>query len=308
MKEFSLSKKIFLYLVICFALSWTGFFLVMFNGGMDSISGKFAIGSCMLLPSISVIFVMLITKEGFKNLYIKPNFKGNIKLYLIAWLAPIALTIFGAALYFLFFPKQFDFSMNSFVYNMIETAKQNATAAELQKIPTVQDAKTILILQLISGIFLSPILNFIPCFGEELGWRGFLLPRLTEYFGNNQKAKIKATLFSGIIWGLWHAPVICMGHNYGKSYPFFPYVGIIIMTIMCITLGTFMAVIFYKTKSIIPAVITHAVINGFAAGPLIFLSVKESYTLLGPAVSGILGNSGFIIIAVVCLIISLKKR
>ena len=70
------------------------------------------------------------------------------------------------------------------------------------------------------------------------------IPAFTAYKALFQKAKIKATLFSGIIWGLWHAPVICMGHNYGKSYPFFPYVGIIIMTIMCITLGTFMAVIF----------------------------------------------------------------
>ncbi len=38
--------------------------------------------------------------------------------------------------------------------------------------------------------------------GEELGWRGFLLPRLLERHG-----PIAASLAIGLVWGLWHAPV-----------------------------------------------------------------------------------------------------
>ena len=37
---------------------------------------------------------------------------------------------------------------------------------------------------------------------EELGWRGFMLPRLLS-----MNKWIKATLFIGIIWSFWHYPI-----------------------------------------------------------------------------------------------------
>ena len=60
---------------------------------------------------------------------------------------------------------------------------------------------------------MSPIVNIIACLGEEVGWRGFLLPNLLEKF-----TPIKATLLTGFIWGVWHAPMIAMGYNYGLNY------------------------------------------------------------------------------------------
>lgn len=38
---------------------------------------------------------------------------------------------------------------------------------------------------------------------------------------------------TGVIWGLWHAPAIVMGHNYGMGYAGFPIAGILIMTLAC---------------------------------------------------------------------------
>lgn len=39
--------------------------------------------------------------------------------------------------------------------------------------------------------------------GEEIGWRGYLVPQLSEAFGPT-----KATLITGTVWALWHFPAI----------------------------------------------------------------------------------------------------
>jgi membrane protease YdiL (CAAX protease family) len=304
-KNLASPKKIWSYLVFCFVLTWSAFFVIMFNGGLENPNGKVAVAFCMLIPSVAVLLVMLTTKEGVKNLFVHPHFKGNVKYYLLAWLVPAAMTVLGAAIYFLVFPKHLDITMKTFCNNMMEAAQQTSSPDALQKLPSVESIRLVAIAQLAMGLILSPILNFIPCFGEELGWRGFLLPRLTARFNGN---KIKAVLLTGFIWGLWHAPVTYMGHNYGTEYPFFPFAGILMMIVFCTTLGTFMAAIFYKTKSMIPAVITHAVINGFANGPLIFMSDAKPYTLLGPAICGLLGCSGFIVLAIVLLVKQIRKK
>ena len=54
----------------------------------------------------------------------------------------------------------------------------------------------------------------VQCLGEDAGWRGYLLPKLLEFM-----KPWKAVLLTGVIWGLWHAPVIACGFNYGTAHP-----------------------------------------------------------------------------------------
>jgi len=75
--------------------------------------------------------------------------------------------------------------------------------------------------QAVTGIFLGPVLNFVTCFGEEWGLRGYLLPKMAKKF-----SLVKMLLIIGVIWGLWHAPLTALGHNYGVGYPGFPFLGI----------------------------------------------------------------------------------
>ncbi len=53
--------------------------------------------------------------------------------------------------------------------------------------------------------------NMILSLGEEMGWRGFLVPELTTWVGFR-----RASLYSGVIWGAWHLPGILTG-AYGTS-------------------------------------------------------------------------------------------
>lgn len=48
--------------------------------------------------------------------------------------------------------------------------------------------------------------------GEELGWRGWLHPKIASLYG-----PVTTTLIVGLIWGFWHAPLILMGHNFPEQ-------------------------------------------------------------------------------------------
>jgi membrane protease YdiL (CAAX protease family) len=88
-------------------------------------------------------------------------------------------------------------------------------------------------------------------FGEEWGWRGYLLPRLLPL------GQWPALLISGAIWGFWHAPLILVGFN----YPQHQVLGVFLMVIFCMIVGTILGWTRLATGSVWPAVLGHAGIN-----------------------------------------------
>ena len=58
------------------------------------------------------------------------------------------------------------------------------------------------------AVLLNSIIGAPLALGEEYGWRGYLLPRLLPL------GEIRATLLLGMIWGIWHLPVLLIGLNY----------------------------------------------------------------------------------------------
>lgn len=285
-------KKIKIFIGITFLLTWSITFLLMANGGYQNQYTTVALMICMMMPLVSVVITTLITKNRFKDVWIKPNFKGNLKHYLIAWLAPVVIIVFGAGLYFLIFPAQFDPQMTTF----IDSTKNQMTTLG-QTPPSTEELRSLIIVQLIASIFIAPIVNFITCLGEELGWRGYLLPELCKEY-----KPAKAIIISSIIWGIWHAPMVAMGHNYGLGYLGAPWTGILSMIVFCIATGALLSYVTLKTKSSIPATIGHSMINGFSALGIMFSSSTNMNPFIGPMPVGIVGGIGFIIVAIICLI------
>ena len=287
------TKRIIIFLALVFGITFAVEFGIIYplvgqyGYGTNPIV-TLAVAAVMFIPALCVVLTRLITGEGFKNSWLRPNFKGNIKYYLFAWFAPSVLITIGAVVYYLCFPEQFDPNSGY----IMETMKQSG--AELPE--TIPSVKLLAIAQIITAVLFGPILNFVTCFGEEWGWRGYLLPKMAD-----KMPRIPMLLITGTIWGLWHAPIIAVGHNYGTDYWGFPIVGILMMCVFCIALGTIFSYLCMKTQSCIPGVIAHGAINSFAGAGL-FFATTNNHTLLGPTPAGIIGGCGLIAAAIIILI------
>ena len=284
-------KRIVIYVALAYGLAWALWFAVVYpmvNGGGLGTSMQLAIAAGMFAPAIAAALTRLITKEGFKDAWIKPRaFKKTWRYYVLAWFGPLVLVLAGAALYFLINPADFDPSMS---YVIQATREQ----AEAMGVEMNIDDEAIRLTQIASlaTLVIAPAINAVTCFGEEWGWRGYLLPHLLERFS------LPVTLLvSGIIWGIWHAPITVLGHNYGLGYAGYPFTGIAAMCLFCIVLGVFMSYITLRTGSCLPAVFAHGMVNGSAAAGIIF-SATGGNPFVGPAPTGILGGAFFIVAAI----------
>lgn len=230
----------------------------------------------MFFPALGVLITRLVTREGFKNAMVRLNLKGNVRYYLIGWFGPMVLTILGMVFYFLLFPSEFT------------TTTLDAQLATMPIPPAMFWATQALLMMV------APLLNLVTCFGEEWGWRGYLLPKVAE-----RMKFLPTVLLTGLVWGIWHAPVIVAGHNYGMQYPGYPWWGIIAMCVFCIVAGTLFSYITLKTRSCWPAVLAHGALNGTASIGVIFLADPMAYDrFVGPVPTGIIGAAAYIMVAV----------
>ena len=89
--------------------------------------------------------------------------------------------------------------------------------------------------------------------GEEIGWRGFLVPALAQRLNFTGVA-----LVSGVIWALWHYPLILFG-TYNSAAP--KWVALLCFTIMILATGAMAAWLRLKSGSVWPAALRHACHN-----------------------------------------------
>jgi membrane protease YdiL (CAAX protease family) len=117
------------------------------------------------------------------------------------------------------------------------------------------------LIQLGSAIFAGYTINNLFGLGEELGWRGYFLKSLKD------KKLIPASLIIGAVWGIWHFPLILIGHN----YPAHPIAGVPMMIVYCILMTPMMIYIVKKSKSVITASIFHGANNAIGGITLLYL-------------------------------------
>ncbi len=129
-------------------------------------------------------------------------------------------------------------------------------------------------------LIISPFINGLFGFGEELGWRGYLLPKLMVL------GKVKAYLLLGIVWGLWHLPLIIIGF----TYPGQPILGTLAFMALTITFGIYLNELTLNHRSSILAGWVHGVFNSQKLGiwPLLF-------PMINPLIGGFAGIVGIIV-------------
>lgn len=263
-------KRTIIFCIITFALTWALVSVIPLTGMAygGSIESMLIVSACMFMPTIGNVLTRLVTRQGFSDFKLAPKFKGNGKNYLYAYFAFIILIYLGVVVYYLIYRGQFTLT-GGIMY-------QSASAGE--NLPLMQ-----LIISIVTASVISPVINLIPTLGEEIGWRGYLL-----YGLKNSCGSVKAVIFTGIIWGFWHAPMIAMGHNYGTAYPGYPVAGILLMVIFCVAIGVIESYLTLRTDSVLPAAICHSAVNGLAAIGIGFVNTSEYNPLLGPTYAGII--------------------
>ncbi len=240
------TKRLLIYLGATFAISWAMFFSLFLKGNsfLDKTGNLSGIGNLictfgMLCPSIGVIITRFITKEGCaltgdNSLMLGINLKERRYLfYILAVLLPWLYVELGYLLTVAISPGAFDREY----FRTVMADARNAYMFPLMAI--------------VSGVFLS-----IGGLGEELGWRGYMMPKLIKLCGTR-----KAVITSGIIWGIWHWPLTYAGHNFGTDYKGYPWVGFAGMVFLCVFMGILLTFVTVKTGSVWPAAILHAINN-----------------------------------------------
>ncbi|QNK64655.1 CPBP family intramembrane metalloprotease [Pedobacter sp. PAMC26386] len=273
-------KSIWVYLLLTFLISAVFYFLIIYNGKLSAASGRYATG-IMWSPAFAAFASCLILKIDIRSLgWEWGETKYQVQSYLIPFLYALVTYLF------IWCTGLGGFYNPGFVQDTMLSLGLGILAPWM----------TIGIYFLLTagiGIFKS----MANALGEEIGWRGFLVPRLYNRYGYT-----KTSIISGLIWSLWHYPILLFADYHHSTTPSWYALG-------CFTLMTVCASFLYtwlriRSGSLWTAVLLHASHNLFIQSFFSPLTVDYSHTAYYIDEFGIVLPVITLIIAVICW----KKR
>lgn len=237
--------------------------------GLPPLYGQLVIAGVMWVPALgTVLTIKFVTREGWGI----TNFRfGSWKPYVsAALLMPVVFAVIYGLSWLLGLGEP-DWQLAQFV-GMMESAGGEASA-------DFNPTRTLLWLFLVS-IVVGPTINGFFGFGEEYGWRGYLLPKLMPL------GRVRAYLLVGVIWGLWHAPLVLIGFN----YPGYPILGVFMMMAFTTAVGIYINEMTLRNRSSILAGSIHGALNGQGYGIWRIL-----FPTMNPLLGGAVGVVGILV-------------
>jgi membrane protease YdiL (CAAX protease family) len=289
------SKRILIFITFVIVLSWVVVLAVKWSGMMDTNpTGGMMLANYIIitLPALANVFTRVVTKEGWKNLWLRLNIKHGWRFYLAAWLLPLLATGVGGGLYFLFFPQAFDPGLSQ-------------VRATFAPIPSLAAQPWLALLVLfVQTMFVVMLINGIASMGEEFGWRAYLLQKLMALFAapnsdgagvgtNPNTGTSRAALLVGLVWGVWHFPLFYLGSS--LNFPF-----VLIYVVYTCSASVFLSWVTLRSGSVWPAAIGHGMLNATSAFPML-MSNASANPLLGPGPTSLIGMLGYVILAMALL-------
>lgn len=255
-----------MYLALAFGLSWAvqlGLALALRKvpGGILSLGGGTLVVAVFLMwpPAIGAYVARRwVEGDNFTDAGLRwPRWR----FVALAWLGPPVLTGLTALISLPLYPFDPTFAT---LRGLAERAGQALPAPP----------EVIVLVQLLFGLTLAVPINALFAFGEEFGWRGYLLPRLMQLLG-----PWSGLLGHGAIWGFWHAPLILLA---GYNYPGHPVLGVPLFVVSGALMGMLLGWLQLASRSVVPPTIAHASFNAIGGAPLLVLRGVD------PAVAGVL--------------------
>lgn len=234
------NRRVAFYIVAVIAAAWLWF--GSFRLGFHPPEWV-ALAVLMWIPGLISILFRLVFREGFGDVGWRP---GKAKFWLWAYFGPLALAAITILVALLFGKATVaaglaDQTMLDAVFFKLSWPMRDVSTAGL----LWQRFFAVAVIMTIPG--------FVFAFGEELGWRGYLLPRLIE-------ARWPCPLVvSGAVWGVWHFPLIILtGYAHGAVV-----LSLAMFTLLTVLFGVFIGWLRLASGSVFVAAMAHASFNGF---------------------------------------------
>jgi membrane protease YdiL (CAAX protease family) len=228
-------KKIGVFLALTFTLSSIFYYLIITTKSFPS---SFGLG-IMWCPGLAAMITQFIFHRSLRGMGWKP---GKGRYLLASYLLPLAY-VFGAyAMVWLVGLGKFD---PQALYKFVSEAHGPSSTP-------FGVVGTYFVIMLTFGF----VVNCVAALGEEIGWRGLLVPELAK-----TTTFTKTALISGGIWAVWHWPVILSGEYNGEGTPV--WFGLICFSVMIIGISFPFAWLRLKSGSLWGAVLMHAAHNLF---------------------------------------------
>lgn len=215
--------QVWLFIIPCLLI--TGLFMFFARSCDTDLEGAgaalFAAAACFM-PAITAIAICLIKRIRISELAVFPRLKGHVSTYVIVILIAIVLSLTDQPLTYIFFPDAIQFQdFDCFVFIM-----------------------NVLIL------LSASLVGMISLLGEEIGWLGYLFPRLEQLYGT-----IPAVVLMSVVRGVWH---LVMYLTIGSDTALIQFC---ILTVTNVLLNSLFVCAMKKTSSIIPAALVHSITN-----------------------------------------------
>lgn len=209
------------------------------NINEKSILAVLILALACFMPLIVTLIMCKIAKTKFRTLKIKPNIKKSWKTYLLAIFMGVFIVFWTDLIPLLFFPN--DVSLNP-------------------------DSLKLLFFGQIFLYTIISVIESVELLGEELGWMGFLYPRLEKECG-----VLIGTILTAVIRTLYHlVALILIGKTLNGAI-----IAILSLFINNLFLQSLLVYVTKKSDSVFPASIIHSISNILVI--LSFVSYNEGF-------------------------------
>jgi membrane protease YdiL (CAAX protease family) len=244
-------RKIILFLALTFALSALTWVPIIRSGDIMAGDGLYILAT-MWCPAVAAILTRLITQKNVRGMGWIPRTPGLLGLAYILpvlYALPVYLVAWGSGL------------------GDVDPSKWSVT-------PDASPAVGMLLIATIGAVT-----GLLSATGEEIGWRGLLVPELAKLTSFRNVA-----LISGGVWAAWHMPLMIFANYRGEGTPLV--YSLACFAVMVIGLAAIMAWLTLKSRSLWPAAVLHATHNLFVQ------AVFDGATIEGPDANWLTGEFG----------------
>lgn len=278
------------FVVLACGLAWLVALPLWRGAGLAEPSAALLLPLMMFTPAVAVVIVTFGmrtpgrgSRTRFLGLWPLRPAKRVVWLMVAGWLAPPVLVVASVAVAGMLGFVQLDLTFSAYA-SQIESALPAGAP-----MPPI----AVLVIAQLAMIPVGALVNSILAFGEELGWRGWLLPALRPL------GTWPALVVSGAVWGLWHSPLILLGYNFGRT----DLTGVLFMIGGCVAWGILLGWLRLRSASIWPAVLAHGSLNA-AAGLILLVAASPT----DMAFAGPLGVAAWLVVAVTVVVLVLTGQ